>query len=317
MHVVEGAVDAAKGLAVGDELVHLQLTVHVVVHEVGKLGAALNAAESAALPHAAGDKLECCETVSTTFSGSHPGSGAELTASRDLLASSSDTDDDALAPALVAGLEGAAHDVHVAGAVEGVVETAVGHVHQPRLDRLALLQVLGRVHEVGATKLLCPLFLRVVHVNGDDLARTVLDRSLDDTETDAASTEDCNSSALLDAALAGGNDGRTVAGGDTAAEKAGAVHGCFVGDGDDGDIGHNGVLRESGAAHEVQKILALALEARGAVRHDTLALSRADGTAKVGLARLAELALLALGGAVEKRLLAFSSLFASKLPKAS
>jgi hypothetical protein len=50
----------------------------------------------------------------------------------------------------------------------------------------------------------------------------------------------------------------------------------------------------------VQEILALALEARGAVGHHTLALCGANGTAEVSLARLAELALLALSGAVGK-----------------
>ena len=64
VHVVEGLVDAAEGLAVGDELVDLQLAGHVVVDQVGKLSAALDAAEGAALPHAAGDELECCEEVS-------------------------------------------------------------------------------------------------------------------------------------------------------------------------------------------------------------------------------------------------------------
>lgn len=48
----------------------------------------------------------------------------------------------------------------------------------------------------------------------------------------------------------------------------------------------------------MEEILALALEARGTVGHDTLALGGADLAAKVGLAGLAELALLALGGAV-------------------
>ncbi len=64
VHVVEGLVDTAEGLAVGDELVDLQLAGHVVVDQVGQLSAALDAAESAALPHAAGDELECCEEVS-------------------------------------------------------------------------------------------------------------------------------------------------------------------------------------------------------------------------------------------------------------
>jgi hypothetical protein len=43
----------------------------------------------------------------------------------------------------------------------------------------------------------------------------------------------------------------------------------------------------------VEEILALALEARGAVGHDALTLSCADLAAQVGLAGLAELALLA------------------------
>lgn len=49
----------------------------------------------------------------------------------------------------------------------------------------------------------------------------------------------------------------------------------------------------------MEEILALALEARGSVGHDTLTLSGSDLATEVGLAGLAELALLALGGAVE------------------
>ena len=45
----------------------------------------------------------------------------------------------------------------------------------------------------------------------------------------------------------------------------------------------------------MQKVFALALEARGAVRHDTFALGGADLTAEVRLAGLAELAFLAFG----------------------
>ena len=201
----------------------------------------------------------------------------------------------------MAGLERAAHDVHVTSAVESVVETAIGHVHQPRLDCLAILKVLGRVDEVSRTELGCPLLLRVVDVDNDDLACFVLDSALDDTQTNAASTEDSDGGTLLDTALAGSDHRGTVASGDTAAEQTGAVHRSLLGDGDDGDVGNNGVLRESRAAHEVQEILALALETRGAVRHHTFALCGTNGTAKVGLARLAELALLALSSAVRER----------------
>lgn len=71
VHVVEGLVNAAERLAVGDELVNLQLAGHVVVDQVGKLSAALDTAESAALPHTAGDELECCEGVSICTENSH------------------------------------------------------------------------------------------------------------------------------------------------------------------------------------------------------------------------------------------------------
>ena len=48
----------------------------------------------------------------------------------------------------------------------------------------------------------------------------------------------------------------------------------------------------------MQEVLALALEARGAVWHHTLTLGGTNLAAEVGLARLAELALFAFGCAV-------------------
>jgi len=66
--------------------------------------------------------------------------------------------------------------------------------------------------------------------------------------------------------------------------------------GDYGDVGDDGVLREGGGAHEVKQILALALESRGTIGHQTLTLSGSDLAAEVGLSGLTELALLAFGG---------------------
>jgi hypothetical protein len=215
-----------------------------------------------------------------------------LTACGNLLAGGSDADDDGLAPALVAGLEGGAHDVDVAGAVKGVVAAAVGHLDELLLD--ALVAELGGVDKVGGAELLGPLLLGVVDVDDDDLARLVLDRALDHRQPDAARAEDGHVGARLDTVLAGRDDGCAVAGCDAAAEQAGAVHGGLFGDGDDGDVGDDGVLGEGRGAHEVEQVLALALEARGAVGHDALALCGADLAAEVRLARLAELALLAL-----------------------
>ena len=59
LHRLESIVHLPEGLAVGDEFVDLEGTLLVVGHEVAHLGAALDATESAALPHTAGDELEC------------------------------------------------------------------------------------------------------------------------------------------------------------------------------------------------------------------------------------------------------------------
>lgn len=278
-----------------DELVDLEVAVHVVGDETGELRAALDAAERAAFPYAAGDELEGCweELVRELWVGG--GEDRVRTPRADLLAGGGDTNDDALAPALVAGLEGGTHDVDVASAVESVVAAAVGHLDELLLD--ALGAELGGVHKVGGAKFLGPLLLGVVDVDDDDAAGLVLDGALDDAEPDAAGTEDGHVGALLESTLAGGDDGGAVARGDAAAQQAGAVHGSLVGDGNDGDVGHDGVLREGRGAHEVEEVLALGLEARGAVGHDALALGGANLAAKVGLARLAELALATLGGA--------------------
>ena len=60
LHVPKRLVDARQRLAVRDELVDLELAVHVVLDQVGQLRAALDAAEGAAFPASAGDELECC-----------------------------------------------------------------------------------------------------------------------------------------------------------------------------------------------------------------------------------------------------------------
>jgi len=44
---------------VSDELVNLEVALHVVRDKAGKLGAALDATEGAALPDTACDELEC------------------------------------------------------------------------------------------------------------------------------------------------------------------------------------------------------------------------------------------------------------------
>lgn len=79
------------------------------------------------------------------------------TSSGDLLARSGDTNNDALTPALVAGLEGGAHDADVASTVKGVVATSVSHLDELLNDGLVLEVV--RVDKVGGAKLLGPFLL--------------------------------------------------------------------------------------------------------------------------------------------------------------
>lgn len=61
LHLLKGSVDGRQRLPVGDELVHLELAVEVVVHQTGQLRATLDATEGAALPDTAGNQLECFE----------------------------------------------------------------------------------------------------------------------------------------------------------------------------------------------------------------------------------------------------------------
>lgn len=59
LHLVEGAVDSTQRLAVGDELVHLELAVQVIVDQTGELCATLDTTEGTSLPDTAGNQLEC------------------------------------------------------------------------------------------------------------------------------------------------------------------------------------------------------------------------------------------------------------------
>lgn len=182
--------------------------------------------------------------------------------------------------------------MNVTRAVESVVAATVRHLDQLVHDGSTLGQR-GRVDEVGRAKLLGPLLLAGVDIHDDDLAGSLLNRTLDDGQTNTSGTKDSHVAALLNI----GRDARSaIASGDTAAQQAGPVHGSILLHRHDRDVGDDGVLREGRGAHEVQDVLTLALEAAGTVGHHALALSGANLAAKVGLAGLAELALLALGG---------------------
>ncbi|MCY1520836.1 hypothetical protein D9M68_556280 [compost metagenome] len=190
----------------------------------------------------------------------------------------------------MAAFQRGAHDVHIADAFEREVHAAVGHFDDDVLDRLVVVlgvDAVGGAHGAGQHELVG------VGVHGDDAAGLGLHGALDHGQADAAQAEHGDGIAFLDL---GGVVHGTQARGDAAAQQA---H-LFVGGGrvDLGqrDFVDDGVLAERRAAHVVVQRLAFVAEARGAVRHDALALRGAHLLAQVGLAGQAELALATFRG---------------------
>ncbi|KAG5729879.1 S-(hydroxymethyl)glutathione dehydrogenase, partial [Termitomyces sp. T112] len=254
MHEVKGGVDLFEAHDMGDHGVDLDLAGHVHVDDLGHIGAALGPAESGAAPVAAGDKLER--------------TGA------DFLACFRHADDDAGAPAAMAGFQGGAHDFGVAGGVERVIRAAVGHQHDLGHDILAAHA--PRVEEVGHAELAAPFLAGLVDVDTDDLVGAGKARTLNDIEADPAKAEDHDIVAHLHL---GRVDHRAHAGRHAAADVAGRLERRVLADLRHGDFGQDGEVREAGRA----------------VGHQALALRRADRGAQVGLAREAAFALAAFG----------------------
>lgn len=134
-----------------------------------------------------------------------------LTSGGDFLAGGSDTDDDTLAPSLLAGFKSSTHDTNVASAVESVVTPAVCHLDELLLD--ALVTELGRVDEVGSPELLAPFFLGVIHIDVNNHRGLVLNSTLDHGKSDTSGTENSDTGVGLNIS---GHNGGTVTGGDTA-----------------------------------------------------------------------------------------------------
>src|SRR5690606_22258927 len=107
-HQVERVVDTIERQGVRDQVVDVDLAIHVPVDDLRDVAAAPGAAEGGALPHAPGDELE----------------GARA----DLLPAARDADDHRHAPAAMAALERLAHHLDVADALEAVVGAAAGEL---------------------------------------------------------------------------------------------------------------------------------------------------------------------------------------------
>ena len=169
-----------------------------------------------------------------------------LTSGADFLACCSDTNYYALPPSLVACFECCSHDTHIARRVEGVVASAVRHLHQLFLD--ALPSQLRGVDKVRRAELLPPCLLPIIHIHDDDLRRAILHGALDNRQANASGAENSNGGVLLDV---GGHDGRSITRCDATTKQACAIHRRFRCYCNDGDVCDDGILREGGSAHEM------------------------------------------------------------------
>src|SRR5215217_3211894 len=129
MHQVEAGIDLLQWHRVGYQVVYVDLALHVPVHDLWHVRPAPGAAEGATLPDPSRDELK--------------------RARGDLLPRPGHPDDHRDAPAPVGALQGLAHNVHVADALEGVVCPAAGQVDEIR-DEVTLPIV--RVDEVCHTE---------------------------------------------------------------------------------------------------------------------------------------------------------------------
>src|SRR5665647_2913695 len=108
VHQVERVVDLVERHGVRDQVVYVDLAVHVPVDDLRYLGTAAHAAEGGAFPDPAGHQLERPR--------------------RDFLTGGGDADDDRFAPAAVTAFQRLAHHVDIADALEREVGAAAGEI---------------------------------------------------------------------------------------------------------------------------------------------------------------------------------------------
>src|SRR4029450_8345905 len=146
MHQIESLVDLLERHDVSNEVVDVDLLIHVPVDDLRHVPASARSAERSAFPHPTRHQLE------------RPG--------LDLLPRTGNADDHRDAPAAVTALERLAHQLDVPYALEAVVRAAVGEGDQMRHDIAADLL---RIHEVSHAELLGKRLAPRVDVHNDDL----------------------------------------------------------------------------------------------------------------------------------------------------
>ncbi|ANB11641.1 hypothetical protein AWJ20_4462 [Sugiyamaella lignohabitans] len=177
-------------MTVGDELLDLESTFHVILNKTRELRTTLDTTKGRTSPNTTSNQLEGT--------------------SRDLLTSSSNTNDNRLTPALVTSLQSTAHDIDITSTVKGEVKTTVSDFNQVLSNWL--VHSLG-VDEVGSTELGSPFLLFVINVDNNDLTGLTSSSTLNNRQTNTTSTKYSNRVALLDI---GSNGSSTITSSDTA-----------------------------------------------------------------------------------------------------
>src|SRR5579872_861982 len=264
VHQVEAVIDLVERHGVGDQVVDIDLAVHVPIDDARHVGAAARPAKGGALPDAPGDELERPR--------------------RNLLAGAGDADDDADPPAAMTAFKRLTHRRDIADALEAVIGAALGEVdeigHEVALDLL-------RVDEMRHAEFFGERAPRRVDVDTDDHLGADHPRALHDVEPDPAEPEHDDLGAGLDLR---GVDDRADPRRDAAADVADLVEGGVLADFGDRDLGQHGEVRKGRGAHVMMDLLPAQGEPASAVWHHPLALGRTDRRAEIGRARQAALA---------------------------
>src|SRR5437868_13432915 len=133
MHQVEALVNVVELQGVRDQIVDIDLFLHVPIDDLRHIGPPPRATEGCALPHPAGHQLKRPRA--------------------DFLPRRGDTDDDADAPAAMAAFQCLPHRLHIADAFEAVIGAAlcqideIGHeiaLHLLRIDEMRHAELLGK-----------------------------------------------------------------------------------------------------------------------------------------------------------------------------
>src|ERR1700716_2234051 len=106
MHQIEGLVDVLERHFVRDEIIDVDLAVHIPIDYLRYLRSSAHAAECSSLPDASGHQLK--------------------RSSADFLARSGHADDDRHSPAAMAAFQRLTHEFHVADTFETIIRAAVG-----------------------------------------------------------------------------------------------------------------------------------------------------------------------------------------------